>query len=471
MPLACDFVENRSPKRASGARPNPMTVAQAEAAEALAVADATSPAKPADLPVSDRARILMYLGVLVFIIAFGAPGGGLVGVPIFFFLKNKLHMGATQISLYGLVAAIPAYLAFVPGFARDLWNPYGLRDRGYMMIFGGLCAVGFVAFAFLPVTLASLIALSIILGSLWLFAQAGQTGLGATIARQHVMSGQMSTVMNVFGSIAVMIPLAAGGYISDYLEKLPLNDAARQLFLVGGAIMGIFALFAIWRPKIVYDNVHAEDGAKIQPLKDIARLVRHYPIWPALAIWVLWNFAPGAGTALQFHLQNTLHATDAQATLWNFWFAGGFIPTFLLFGWLCRRVPLRTLLLWGTVAAVPQMVPLLFVKTVPAALLGGFASGLMGGVATAAYLDLMIRSCPKGLEGTLLMASNALYAVISQAGNLLGSRLYETFHTFTVCVIAITAVYALILPTLLLVPKRLIATPDGVAPEGGFDQA
>ncbi len=37
--------------------------------------------------------------------------------------------------------------------------------------------------------------------------------------------------------------------------------------------------------------------------------------------------------------------------------------------------------------------------------------------------------------------------------------------------IAITAVYALILPTLLLVPKRLIATPDGVAPEGGFDQA
>jgi len=31
-------------------------------------------------------------------------------------------------------------------------------------------------------------------------------------------------------------------------------------------------------------------------------------------------------------------------------------------------------------------------------------------------------------------------------------------------VIAITVVYALILPTLLLVPKRLIATPDGQAP-------
>jgi hypothetical protein len=447
-----------------------MTVAQAEAAEAFSVADATSVAKPADLPVSDRTRILLYLGALVFILAFGSSGGGVIGTGVFFFLKNRFHLSATQISLFGVVAAIPAYLAFVPGFARDLWNPFGLRDRGYMMLFGGLAAVAFAAFAFLPVSVASLIALSIVVGSLWLFAQAGQTGLGATIARQHVMSGQMSTVMNVFGSVAVMIPLAAGGYISDYLEKVPLNTAARQLFLAGAAIMGVFALFAIWRPKVVYDNVHAEDAGEFHPLKDVMRLLRHYPVWPALGIWVLWNFAPGAGTALQFHLQNTLHANDAQATLWNVLFAGGFIPTFLLFGWLCRRLPLRTLLIWGTVAAVPQMIPLLFVKTVPAALIGGFASGLMGGVATAAYFDLMIRSCPKGLEGTMLMASNALYALVSQAGNVLGSRLYEHFHTFTVCAVSITLVYALILPALLLVPKRLTATPDGVAPEGGFDQ-
>jgi hypothetical protein len=34
-------------------------------------------------------------------------------------------------------------------------------------------------------------------------------------------------------------------------------------------------------------------------------------------------------------------------------------------------------------------------------------------------------------------------------------------------VIAITVVYALILPTLLLVPRRLIATADGQMPELG----
>ena len=54
-----------------------------------------------------------------------------------------------------------------------------------------------------------------------------------------------------------------------------------------------------------------------------------------------------------------------------------------------------------------------------------------GGVATAAYLDLMIRSCPRGLQGTLMMMSLALYAIITGLGNLLGTNLYEHFGGFT----------------------------------------
>ena len=44
-------------------------------------------------------------------------------------------------------------------------------------------------------------------------------------------------------------------------------------------------------------------------------------------------------------------------------------------------------------------------------------------------------------------------------GDVLGTNLYDHFGGFTVCVIAITVVYALILPMLLLVPKNLIAPP------------
>ena len=95
------------------------------------------------------------------------------------------------------------------------------------------------------------------------------------------------------------------------------------------------------------------------------------------------------------------------------------------------------------------------------------AAGLMGGMCTAAYTDLLIRSCPRGLQGTMIMASTAIYAIAVRGGDVLGSALYRRFNDFNVCVIAITITYASILLVLLVVPKRLTATADGETPEGG----
>jgi hypothetical protein len=439
-----------------------MTSITAEAATTL----------PTDLPASDRSRILIYLGFLTFALGFGSPFGGLISLPISFFLKNKLHLHSGEVAQFFFVAGIPLYLGFLWGFVRDLWNPFGLRDRGYMVIFGAVCAAAYVYFAFTPVSITALLVAVIFITVAFLFVQSAATGLAATIARQHVMSGQMSTVMNSVLSVAALIPLVAGGYLSDELKGRGADQAARLLFLVGAAIMAGVALFALWRPKVVYANVRTEHDVAFHPLQDAARLFSHWPVYPALGIWLLWNFAPGSGTALQFYLQDSLHATDDQWGWWQGIFAACFIPTYGLFGLLCRRMPLRRLLFWGTVVAVPQMVPLLITKTVALSLVAAGAAGLMGGVATAAYLDLLIRSCPKGLEGTILMASNALYYLVTRLGDILGTYLYDRFHGFGVCVIAITIVYALILPALWLVPRRLTATADGETPAGGgFDAA
>src|SRR5262249_48498353 len=214
-------------------------------------------------------------------------------------------------------------------------------------------------------------------------------------------------------------------------------------------------------PKSVHENVHDEHVEGEQPIQNVGRLSRHWPIYPALLIWLLWNFAPGSTTPLQYYLQNVLHAEDAHWGQWNAIFAVSFIPTFMVFGVLCQKYPLRTLLFWGTVIAVPQLVPLLFIDSIAAALIAAVPIGLMGGVATAAYMDLLMRSCPRGLQGTTLMMSGSLYFVAARFGDVLGTYLYDHFGGFTVCVIATTLVYALILPALALVPRGLTATADG----------
>ena len=177
-----------------------------------------------------------------------------------------------------------------------------------------------------------------------------------------------------------MAAFLIGGNLSDLLEHQNTDQAARILFLVGAAIMAVVAVYAAWKPKSVFDNVRVEQGPAAHPLEDLKRLARHWPVYPALLIWLLWNFAPGSATPLQYYLQNTLHAEDAQWGQWNAIFAASFIPTFMVFGVLCRKLPLKTLLFWGTVVAIPQLVPLLFMHSVTGALIAAVPIGLMGGV-------------------------------------------------------------------------------------------
>jgi Major Facilitator Superfamily len=426
-------------------------------AEASAVAAFGAPAQ---LSSFARQRIFVYLGILIVLLAFGAPSGGLIDIPISFLLKNKLHLQAHQVASFRLVAAMPLYLSFVFGFVRDIWSPFGMGDRGLMLLFGSVSAALYVCFAFIPISYATLLVAVVVLTVSFLFVAGAQNGLTALMGQQHAMTGQVSAAWNIFLSIPTVGALLAGGELSGLLEHEGADQAVRILFLVGAAIMGAVALYALWRPKEVFDNVHAEHARGRSPIENLKTLARHKPIYPALLIWLLWNFAPGSTTPLQYHLQNTLHASDAQWGQWNAIFAASFIPTFIAYGFLCKRFALKPILLWGTVIAVPQMVPLLFIHSMTGALIAAVPIGLMGGIATGAYLDLIIRSCPHGLQGTTLMLANSLYFAVTRVGDLLGTHLYDAYGGFSICVVSITLVYAMNLPALLLVPKHLTATAD-----------
>src|SRR5258707_15175385 len=111
-------------------------------------------------------------------------------------------------------------------------------------------------------------------------------------------------------------------------------------------------------------------------------------------------------------------------------FGVSFIRPCMVYAVLCQKFALKTLLWWGTVIAVPQMVPLLFIHSVTGALIAAVPIGLMGGVATGAYLDLIIRSSPRGLQGTMFMMSGSLYFVVSRFGDVLGTHLYDHYGGF-----------------------------------------
>src|ERR1700721_1493264 len=238
-------------------------------------------AAPSSLSTSARRIIFLYLGMLIVLLAFGGPSGGLIDIPISFLLKNRLHLEAHEVARFRLITAIPLYLSFVFGFIRASRNPLGMRDRGFMLLFGGISALLYVCFAFAPMTYSMLLVAVVVLTASFLFVASAQNGLTTTIGQQHAMTGQISAVWNVFLSVPTVAALLIGGTLSGMLERQNPDEAVRILFLVGAAIMTAVALYGLWKPEDVFGNIRAEHASGAPPIKDLKRLRLPRPTYPA----------------------------------------------------------------------------------------------------------------------------------------------------------------------------------------------
>ena len=109
------------------------------------------------------------------------------------------------------------------------------------------------------------------------------------------------------------------------------------------------------------------------------------------------------------------------------------------------------------------MIPLAFIHSGRQALFMAAMMGMMSAIGQCAFYDLAIRSCPPGLQGTLMMAVDAVNNLAGRVSDVLGTKIYalSPTHGFLYCVITMTATYTLILPVILVVPRELIATSDG----------
>jgi predicted MFS family arabinose efflux permease len=410
-----------------------------------------------DSESSRTGRVYLYFGPLTLVLYLVLPHGYLLDIVTTYMLKNQLHASATAVSTFRLLTGIPLYISLLFGLTRDLWNPFGLKDRGFFFLFAPLSAAVFLWMAFSPLSYSSLFTGMLLVMFTFRFVTAAYWGLLALVGQEKLMSGRLSVLWNIVSSI----PYIAGAFVSGYLVE---HVTPRQTFILVAGMSLLIALQGLWKPRAVFNNTYNRPQARgADLLGDIKRLVKHRAIYPAVLILFLFQFSPGSNTPLQFYLTNELHASDAIYGYYYATFSVSFIPVFLLYGHLCKKVSLKKLLWWGTVITVPQMIPLAFVHSAYLAVVLAIPIGLMGGIAAAAYWDLAMRSCPPGLQGTLMMMADGVFQLSYRGGDYLGSWIYGSSpaHGFLYCVLVTTMVYALILPLILLVPKTLIATADG----------
>ena len=242
------------------------------------------------------------------------------------------------------------------------------------------------------------------------------------------------------------------------------HGSATAVFLCVALAAAGIVLYALWRPERIYRGADLAQGASSRRLgADLKRLFRYPAIYPAIAAMLMFQFSPGQGVVLQFYLVDHLQASEAMYGYWYAAFLAGFLPMFVLYGFLCRRLRFDRLLRWSAVMAIPQVLPLAFIHSAVGALWLAVPMGLMGGLFWAALHDLAIRSCPPALQGALMMIVSGVNALGTRAGDLIGAWVYasDPEHGFLWCAVLTTVVYTAILAVIRAVPAQVSATVEG----------
>jgi MFS family permease len=414
--------------------------------------EAKTVASVVELPSGPRHQVFVYIGALTLL----RPFTTIWGMTTSFLLKDQMHLGQPAVALYALLVGIPAYIGFLFGFVRDRWSPFGRRDQGFLLLAFGLMTLLFVVLGASPIAYGVLLTAGLTKATLEQFANAGQQGLTSVLGQAHVMSGRLAALWKSAGSAPSLVVPVIAGYCSVHLAP------AVTFRLTAGVCLCLFG-YACWRPRAVYGDPAESRAIEPRPLWTEARRLAQAPgVLVCVLLLFLWNFTPGVGTPLQFYMTDNLHGTAQDFGLFDGIFGACFVPTMLLHGFLCTRFPLRSILWASTIFAVPQILPLLMVHSATSAVIAAVPMGLMGGFATAAYFDLLIRACPSGLQGTAMLLGAAIWALSDALGNIAGAYLQKV-GGFSLCAWTTFAVYACLLPVLLLVPRHLTATRDGQA--------
>ena len=397
-------------------------------------------------------EILSYFAILNIAIGLGSPLG-IAAIPINYFLKDSLHLSPVRFAVFLAIATTPVCFGFLFGFIRDRWRSRRWGDHQYLFVSAMAAAGVYLWLAASTIDYVKLLLLVLLVVTAYVMIFAAAQALMAGVAQANGMTGLLSVVFGFGYFVPAVLAALAGGWLVAHVS-------VRGVFLIAAGMSLVIAVQTFWRLEAASEFEH-HLGRSEGGFAALRRLIGHRPLWPATAIFFLWNFSPGWGTPMFYHLTEHVRISSELFGTFTALQSLFYLPTTLLYGVLCLRAPLSRLLWWGTIVAILQG-PIMFLALGPAStMLVAVLYGLFGGFATAAYIDLIMRSCPKGLEGTAMMvAQTSTFAIAGSSGNLLGSWIYSR-GGFASAVIITTLATALIVPLLRSVPPELTATHDG----------
>jgi predicted MFS family arabinose efflux permease len=287
-------------------------------------------------------------------------------------------------------------------------------------------------------------------------------GLQVALSQRYGATGRLASLRSAIDGVLILCGAPLGGLLATL--------AFGWTSVTGALVLASFipVVLRLYRePPAVRLQAPGEE-ARAQ-LRQIARA---RPLWAAAWLLFLFSLAPGFQTPLLYIQQDLLRLDPRLMGLLPVCAGIGWIVGAALYSRLCRRFPLRRLLVVGIALNGVGALLYLFYRSVLAAATIEAVFGVLFALGSLPLYDLAARATPKGSEsfgfGLMLSIANIGQFAISDP---IGSLLYARYHFPLSKLVWVNTLSTLaVLLFLPLVPRALLAAREGtmaaVGPSG-----
>ena len=399
------------------------------------------------------AAIVIVVGVLATTLA---QPQVLARIPIQNLLKNELHVDRTANAAFFFWAGLAWYFKPLAGIITDAFPLFGSRRRSYLLASTSLAVLAWFALIFTPHEYGKLLIVAIVINAFMVIASTVVGGYMVETAQATAGSGRLTAIRQFVQQACFIILGPTAGYLASIAFGWTAGICGGIMFLLVPATI----LFLREQPKRV-DTRELLDNARGQ----LVKIGRAGTMWGAAGLMALFYLAPGLATAVFYKQQNDLHMnTQAQGFLVFLSGMGGVLAA-VGYGLLCKRLNLRTLLVWcmalGTVA---NLAYLFYSSAARAQGIEGL-NGVGYTLAELALMDLAVRATPAGSEGLGFSLMMSVRNFTLFGADWFGSKLLDQYHfSFNSLVIANSVTTLATVPLIFLLPRLIVGRKDAEVP-------
>ena len=420
-------------------------------------------AESADRTSIQNRRMLLLIGLSLLIVTF-ANDLNLARLPLQFLMKDRLHLGATAVSGFFALTGLAWYFKPLAGMLSDSVPLWGTRRRNYLLA-SSLAAAGLWGLlALVPHRYGPILWTMGAINATCVVGSSVAGGLLVEAGQRSGMTGRLSVLRQMILGGCALIAGPIGGFLAARAFGWTCLTGA-MLFLL---LVPVVALL-LPEPREARSRA-AEVGANLKAQVRAMRQSR--ALWIAAAFIFLDQVSPGFGTPLFYFQTNTLKFSSQFIGNLGLIAGIGGGAGVLLYGAVCGRIALRTLLVVSIPSSALGSLLFLGYHSHGAALVIEPMNLFLSAAVQIALMDLAARATPRGSEALCYSLLMSAFNLASAVSDLFGSWLYDKQHLPLSDLIWISAITsALPLLALPLIPRALLARPDGLVEGTGVQAA